>query len=206
MQTINIIKSEDLTQEIAYAVKADTEILVIPISLLKKLKIYEDCARLSDGYITYSRVNAIKDLSIRNVTTLDFKAFARAGIFLTDNPNISDGVMLYICEFLEKCRFDGKMRVGYQMPNELVEDKSDRKIYDILTNGYKGNRLDIMVSNYDLKVFYLNISHTLDRKCSYKRFRLYDGDIKQLLNWALTIDDDFNFVYKINVIGSRANI
>jgi hypothetical protein len=49
-----------------------------------------------------------------------------------------------------------KYRIEYHSPSGVVLDNTDRNLCQIMTEGYQGNRLDLMVGNYSVHLVFDN--------------------------------------------------
>jgi hypothetical protein len=66
-------------------------------------------------------------------------------LFVTNiNNNVSASILNYINSR------NPKFKIQYRCGDEVIDDKTDRTLGDVLNQGYRGNRLDVMIKSYDV--------------------------------------------------------
>jgi hypothetical protein len=101
---------------------------------------------------------------LTSINSAHRKNLARAGFFTSEKGiTINESVINYLDSFYTKYKDELNLGIKYKEYNsgEFTRDTNpNRTLKDILTNGYKGNRLDIMVGNYviflEIPALYVN--------------------------------------------------
>jgi hypothetical protein len=121
-----------------------------------------DMSELSKSdYIMYNKVNA----SYKGTTFIDkenipykkiftFKQLADLHIKVLDYN--SNGIDYAILKYLQDT-YTGTVQIVYDtFEKQTLLDKTDRSILEIWRNGYRGNRLDLMVGSYRVYMLFPN--------------------------------------------------